>query len=341
MRDEPLPRAKQNQTLARQWEILKRLPAKGPGVTARELAEWLADEGFPTAKRTVERDLVELSRLFPLDCNDKGTPYGWRWMEGEGPDLPGLSVADAVSLRLVEDLLRPLLPSSILDALEPRFRQARRKLKVSESESRNARWSEKVQYVPPALPLVPPRIAAGVLEAVQEALLAGRQLEIDYQRRVADEPARMTLHPLGLVQRGPVTYLVATAFDYTDVRIYAVHRIHWAGTTSDPVRRSEGFTLESYVSEGALQFGVEAPIALEAWVSDETSRILQETPLGAGQTLEPASGGGCHLSVTLKNSWQLRWWILSQGENIVVKMPASLRAKISATARAVSSRYED
>lgn len=33
------------------------------------------------------------------------------------------------------------------------------------------------------------------------------------------------LHPLALVVRGPVTYLVATASDYPDVRLYALHRI--------------------------------------------------------------------------------------------------------------------
>lgn len=81
-------------TIARQWELLKLLPHRYPGSTARQLQQALLDAGHRASKRTVERDLQELSSLFPLYCNDKGIPYGWYWQPGQKPALPGLPPGD-------------------------------------------------------------------------------------------------------------------------------------------------------------------------------------------------------------------------------------------------------
>ena len=219
-----MPKAAQHHALARQWQILRLLPTKPPGMTSRELVDKLEREGFSVTKRTVERDLAELSTIFGIACNDKGMPYGWHWMKGEYADLPGLSVSDALSLRLVEDLLRPLLPSAILESLEARFGQAKAKLAELSADNPNARWADKVRYVSPALPFVPPKVDPAVLDAVHEALLTEHQIAVEYQK-ASGEQQTYRLHPLGLVQRGQITYLVATAFDYDDERLYALHRI--------------------------------------------------------------------------------------------------------------------
>ncbi|HDS1818584.1 TPA: WYL domain-containing protein [Pseudomonas putida] len=79
-------------TIARQWELLKLLPGRHPGMSSMQLQAALSLVGHTTSKRTVERDLVELSALFPLHCNSKGMPYGWYWQ-------PGLSLAEAQQLQ--------------------------------------------------------------------------------------------------------------------------------------------------------------------------------------------------------------------------------------------------
>ena len=271
-----MPKATHYDAIARLIEVMKHLPSKGVGVTAREITDRLEKEGHKVSKRTVERDLIELSRHFPLTCNDKAYPYGWRWMQGDGPDLPSLTLAEALSLTIVEDLLRPLLPGSILEALASRFGQAHRKLKDPGEKNPKARWAEKVRYVAPALPLIPPKIAAGVLETVQDALLADRQLQVSYKRPDAEEAQDLRLHPLGLVQRGPIPYLIATVFDYMDIRILAVHRIQTAQETPEAARRPEGFSLDGYINHGALHFGAGDSMEFTATVSDSLAVILEK-----------------------------------------------------------------
>src|SRR5690606_42046311 len=82
-----------------------------------------------------------------------------------------------------------------------------------------------------------------------------------------------------------------------------------------PLTRAEGFSLQAYLDSDALQFGAQEPVRLQAWVSDTLARMIRETPLSPDMTLEPGEEGFC-LQATVRDSWQLRWWLLQQGENI-------------------------
>ena len=310
-------------TVARQWELLQRLPTSGPGLTTTELVLILKAAGFSVSKRQVERDLQNLSEAFPLDCNNGSIPWGWRWAKGASVDLPGLSSAEALSLKLVENAARPLLPASLLQALEPRFEQATKKLRSLDADNKANKWLSKVRSVPAYQALLPPPVRSEALTNVQEALLADEQLDVDYQGMDAEAPATLRLHPLALVVRGPVTYLVATAWDYPDVRLYALHRIHRAARAYEPSQTPEGFDLDAYIASGALQFGRGEAIRLEARITPELARILSETPLAADQFIE-----GDRLTATVQDTWQLRWWVMGQGAGIEVNGPPELRNEV-------------
>lgn len=129
------------------------------------------------------------------------------------------------------------------------------------------------------------------------------------------------------MQRGPVTYLVATAFTYEDVRLYAVHRMAAARCLDTPCHRPEGFSLDDYIARGGMQFGDGATLTLEARVAPWLAEILTETPLAEDQHLVP-EGEDFRLTATIADSWQLRWWILSQGAGLTVDNPLELRDKI-------------
>src|SRR5665213_102336 len=141
-----MPKSSLQLALARQWEMLKKLPNRSPGLTASQITGWLKEQGYPVSKRTVERDLIELSASFGIVCNDRSVPYGWHWMPGKQCDFTSIELTDAISLVLAEKILGKLLPASMLDALKPKFELARTKLAAMEN-SHYARWAEKVRYV--------------------------------------------------------------------------------------------------------------------------------------------------------------------------------------------------
>jgi len=333
-----MPHASTRHTLSRQWELLKLLPGRGAGKTAKELAEALNDAGFRVSKRQVERDLGDLMESFPIDCNNASSPYGWRWVPGASVDIPGLTLAEALSLHLIEETLRPLLPASVLQSVEPRLRQAAKKL-ASAERLPLARWTDKVRCIHPALPLHAPQIAAEVLESVHAGLLRERQLEVMYRPMDAEDPRPLTLQPVGLVQRGPVAYLIATAFHYPDLRLYALHRFTAAVVTDSGAGRPEDFDIDRYIAGGALQFSSTArQLALILAVNDTYARILRETPLSSDQEIR-IKAERTTVRATVADSWQLRWWILGQGDAVEVLKPAELRREIATTCRRMGALY--
>ena len=333
-----MPSNKTRNTLARQWELLKLLPTRGTGKTAKEIADALAEAGFAVSKRQVERDLLDLQEVFGLECNDASIPYGWRW--GAAPiELPGVTLAEALSLQIVEDTLKPLLPASVLRTMQPKFAQAKSKLAALSEQNKSAQWADKVCAVPSGLPMTAPIVDDEMLEMVQSALLENEQVEVIYLP-FSNDPKTLQLHPLGLVVRGSVTYLVATAFDYADVRLYALHRFQSAARTYEPAKRPKGFQLSQYVDEGALQFGAGGVLKLVAMVDDVLAKYLTETPLSPNQKIKPV-GGRQELTASVVDSWQLHWWVLSQGPAIEVMAPKSLRERIKDSLLTASAAYQN
>ena len=112
------------------------------------------------------------------------------------------------------------------------------------------------------------------------------------------------------------------------MRLYAVHRMTAARCLDTHRYRPEGFSLDDYIARGGLQFGDGATLRLEARVAPWLAEILAETPLADDQQLVP-SGEDFRLTATVADSWQLRWWILSQGAGMTVNNPQELREKIT------------
>lgn len=321
-----MPRASSNSTLARQWELLRLVPGRSPGKTVRKLVDELEAKGYSVTKRTVERDLADLAGIFPLRCNHISKPFGWYWDAGAQLDVPGIDLDEALSLGLLEEILRPLVPASFIRGLEGRFEEARRKL-VSLTGNERADWSECVRYVPPGLTFLPPVIVPSILREVQEALFHSRQLQVIYPSPGDKAGRELVLHPLALLQQGVRTYLVASTFDYGKAVLYALHRIVSAESLDAPARRPEGFTLDRFLERGGAQFGVSKTLTLKADLSETLAQLLEETPLSPDQKIVRGKEGPV-LHATVFDSWQLRFWILSQGSDIVVRQPAALRREL-------------
>ncbi len=78
-------------------------------------------------------------------------------------------------------------------------------------KSQVTQWPKKFCVIQPAQPLIPPELSHEILEVVHEALLYEKQLQVTYlaTNRADAKQKEYRLHPQGLIQRGPVTYLAA------------------------------------------------------------------------------------------------------------------------------------
>jgi len=323
-----MPNNKTRNTIARQWELLKALPARGEGKTVLELLQHLQQNGYDIQRRQVERDLEDLSTGFPLNHDDRNHGRRWRWIEHARCSLFGMSRVEALNWQLVGKLLERLLPKTLLQELDPYFQESARILDAQPIKGANISWHDKVRIVQPALPLLPPPITPDVMDTLQKALLEDRSLTITHKHPDHPLAKTLTLFPFGLVQRGPVSYLVAQAEGYSDVRLYAVHRISQATLRDEPVMRPEGFTLDSYIDQGVLLTSPVQTLSLVLQADIKMANILRETPMAEDQVIVTQSDTTALIRVTVQHTWQLEWWLLSMAGQIVVQEPLALRERI-------------
>lgn len=330
---------KKTDTLLRQWMILKNIPLFPRKVSAAELTERVRSEGFDITKRTMERNLQSLSLAFPIQSDERSLPYGWSWSrDADTFTFPAMSPVQALTLSLAKDHLASILPSSLMQTLAPYFQCADNVLMSGESVRNMADWREKVAIVPSSQALIPPPYDEEVVEIVHAALLAEKQLEIDYASRSSPSWVH-AIHPLGLVQRGPVIYLVAAIYD-ADIRILALHRIRWARMLDMPANVPEDFCLARYIAGGAFGFSSGGEkIRLVARFTAAAAAHLRETALSEDQELTEEGDTVC-VRATVIDSPQLCWWLKGFGDQVEVLEPADLREEFAQMAFSLQKKYQ-
>jgi predicted DNA-binding transcriptional regulator YafY len=207
--------------------VLLILQARGR-ITAAELADELE-----VSTRTARRDLEALSTAGIPVYSQPGRGGGWSLIGGARTDLSGLTAAEARTLFLVAG------PSA---SATPQMKAALRKLvhALPEPFRAEAEAAASAVVLDPTSwdrVRVPPPEHLGVLE---RAVVDGVQVRLGYAGRDRPESER-TVHPLGLVAKNSVWYLVAG----TDagLRTFRVGRVRSVVVTDAPVERPDGFDL--------------------------------------------------------------------------------------------------
>lgn len=324
-------------TLQRQWVLLQAIPRQRQ-ITIRELHDIIVDQGFPVSRRTIERDLEELELIFMLKSNKSSKPYGWRWDPlAKGMDIPGMDPTTALSLKLVEKHLERLMPRSSLEHLESHFARADEVLEQSKGPLRS--WTEKVHVIPRGQRLQEPVLQEGIMDSVYQALLEERQFRARYRIKSGQEK-EYVVHPLGLVLRDQLAYLVCTLFDYGDTLQLVLHRMREVELLDDAAIHPDGFSLQAYIQANHFDYPEGGQINLKALFDPAAAQHLTETPLSDDQHLKTMDDGRIQISATVADTQQLRWWLLGFGDQVEVTAPASLRADFTAIAQRNAERYE-
>ena len=322
--------------------ILSDIPA-----SANQLQTRLATLGHITTKRTVERDLLGLQSAYPIDCDDRSKPYGWRWRAG-APRLGATSMdlTQALSFYLMAQHLTPLMPEAVSLPLKPYFQAATQRIDRGIDTAPIKQWPKRIHAVQPEQPLHSPKVLPAVRAAVMQALLEGRQLSVVYAAPskatdTAGATTPSTVHPLGMVQYGRALYLAVRFYDYPNVRMLALHRVRKAALLAAPAQFPANFNLASWAQQ-AFGFGTldEATpsIALQAEFYGSAATHMQESPLCADQKVQIIDGG-IRLTATVAYDRRFLWWLRGFGADVRVLAPALLVDRLKADLQAALAGY--
>ena len=329
--------------------MLQMIPEEPGKITTSELWGRLRDKGFETDKRSVQRDLRELSEEFPFYADERGKPFGWTWRKGARVrGFPALDNSSALAYLLAGRMLEDIMPTGVLDMLKPEMKQAKEALKGIRS---TPKWEDKVRVVPRGLRLQPAEVKPAVVRVVYGALLTGTRFKAKYQTKEDKENQTKTktkaggyseyeVNPLGLVHRHSVGYLVCTLYDYQDIMQLALHRFQSAELLGERVKVPAGFNLDDYIGADEFSYPTESRLeTIELAFNKSEGYHLSETPLSKNQKIKK-KGERVHVTADVRPSQELIWWILGFGDTVEVIKPPSLRAAIGDIIKDAAEFYQ-
>ena len=358
--------------------LLKEIPDNGEFVSSAEILDRLPTTYGGQKKRAsrlteIRRDLQTIQDIHPeLEIKKQGRqPVMARWPINRRPPGFGLQQKPQSQFIAAESLdqnqllalvylfkvSRYSMPSNVrevlsgmLDALIRRsaqeFRAIRPGADVSESSLFAQKWLNKIQSLPERIGFLEAEIDKGVEESVHKALLSEQGLAITYRK--SKQP--FNVYPVGLVQQGVRSYLVAFKGAESQPRTYLVARIRSAVVVPSLGYVPTGFDLERFLVKGIAspnnafftEFDYGCEIGLKLWI-DRRTQWIKETKLSYDQICEPTNpadpGGDFILTATVKLTENLVWWILSMSWNMEVLEPDNLRQRIKTDLAEANKRY--
>ena len=323
----------------RQWRMLRAVPRYPARITADMLKKRLESAGFVATLRTIQRDLVRLSTVLPLQ-GDESRPQGWSWKaNAQQMDLPTLEPQAALVFYLAERHLQSLLPASTLSYLSPWFRTA---AGILDSQANGlSTWRNKVRVLPSGPPLLPPAIDEEVQSTITQALLLNKQVAVTYRPRNKKEYRTYEANPLGLVVRDQVIYLVCTLQDYQDVKQLVLSRMRSAKILENPAKALKGFDLDRYIAQGEFGMPLEPgrTITLVADFDRSVATWITERPLDFNQVVVNINETTLRLTATVLDTQEIRRWLLGFGADVEVIAPKQLREDIKVATDKLFRKY--
>jgi predicted DNA-binding transcriptional regulator YafY len=297
----------------------------GKGFYAAELAGTLG-----VSKRTIYRDVVELSGLVPIHYD-----RGYRLM-------PGAFVADADFTR--EELLaiRLGVKNRALAAASPYAAATQAALiKIDGRLSRRAAEgedpTEKITVHVKAHPVGEKTVR--MLCDLDEAVTSRRTVELEYFSLSRNQTTRRAVDPYGLTFRRHSWYLVGLCHGRKKPRVFRADRISAVKVTRERFEAPRDFSLDEFFADAWEVYVSAVKSRVKLLFDPRLGPVVRPELEGRGKFYEDGQRGGLVFEGEVPVSEEFRRWLLTFGEEVEVLEPASLRGEVATTLRAAAARY--
>ncbi len=310
----------------------------------KDIHQKLLEKGYDVSKKTVERDMDILPDIFPQHVfkQDQSRPYGFK-LPSDSKKLSAMSPDEAMCLQLAYQYLSPLLPNRTLEPIAPYLKEAETVLEMNASK-RMKNWQKKVLTIHEGFNLQPAKIKKDIIPNLHTALWNGNMIRVSYQSATSPKPKDYLLHPVGLVHRGRVSYLICSFDNHTENFSYLpLHRFRSVDVLVDlsahksknvkDVAEIVGFPVSAKKIKVKLKFskssGGHAP-----------GNHLKESPISKNQKITETKDGYIIIEDEVDDILEFRWWIRAFGDTVEVIQPKSLRDEFTKMSKRMSKIYE-
>ena len=335
--------------ILRQWNLLKTLQTRGEGIPLRQLAE-----EFSVSERTIQRDFEILAELgFPIEHEDD--EYGKRFWKmpadffRTGPLV--LSLTEAVSLHLADQLLTPLAGTHFAEGLQSVLEKIRNLVPVKALDY-FSQLDESI-YVR-RIGVTDYSSQADTIRTLSDAAQQEKSVEITYRSLWRGDQYVTRLDPYGMVYSSGDLFVVGRSHRADAVRILKVTRVLAAEATAERFERPAGFSLERQFRDsfGITQSGGE-PVEVVAKFYGPVAGLVEERLWHESQELRwlpaadtlfeqaPDEPEALLATFRLANMVEFKQWIKGYGDEAEVLRPDWLRDEMKTELAAAARRYDD
>jgi predicted DNA-binding transcriptional regulator YafY len=300
-------------------------------VSARELAE-----KFEVSKRTIYRDVEELSASGVPIYAEHGAAGGFELLQGWQTRLTGMTAREAEALSFAH------LPQAAGElGLGPEAATAQLKFLASmpSASSEAARRVAERFHLDPTPWHRRASVAQPWLKDLAQAVWESRRVEVDYQSWKGR--ARRLLEPLGIVMKAGEWYFLASRNGKPAT--FKLANVHELTVLKEVFKRPRGFELARHWNESVSLFerGLRRG---EARLRVKPGALSRIDRLGADMyepvyAAKPDGNGEREAVVAIESIAHAAALLLGFGEDVEVLEPAELRSEILRRAQAVVRRY--
>ena len=325
----------------RQIAMLELIPRSPRKTYTKEIKNKLADRGFEIDERSIQRDLIALERTLPLVCDSRDKPYGWSWAKSsEGIQAPAMDPVEALTLSLAEQYLEPLMPKASFKRVGIFFDRANAVLKEQSPKLIN-RWRQRVRVLPEMLRFKRPQLNGDVEQALYEAAFEGLQIKALYRKRGESKSSLRHIHPLGLVMKGSINYLICMMDeDRKQPRHLPLHRFEKVEILGENSEEPDKFNLDEFTHTNNLSYEYSKKLYTFKALFDFTAAAhLMETPLNSTQKVSKQADGRLLISARMTDTLQFEQWLRSFGSDVEILEPLKLKNKFKTLAKELNKKY--
>ena len=314
----------------------------------------LGNLGLPALRKKIQNNLKAID--IADDCLeiDKSSPRAYLYRFKADVLVSGgpISQEQMMAFGLLSKYGTDLLTDQAHRALSPFFEAAKQTaVSVAEgvgfsprkSSSLGRQWLGKIAVLPAVLPFCPPTVSDKVRVAVGQALLLEKKLKLKIRRSPSNEEEEVVVNPLGLVQQGVRTYLVAKRVDKTTADYFPLMRIISAVETFGSLEKPANWDLQKFLSKGIGHQVFEPEIYGKPHVVeikiDAESQWLKETPLAKDPLITELKDGSYTMQVEIPITEELVHWLLSMAFHVKVLQPEFLVQRLKSDLKKSARMY--
>lgn len=288
------------------------------------------EERFGVSRATIERDIAILRQWGQI--KRKQGKFGLMEMKF----LPtSFSAVEALALRIAGTTFAEHAGAAYKDALAT----ALKKIDLALPQKLSAEVKKAEGRVAVSQPVVR-EFSSDIYQSLQNAVMRHHPVDITYFSRSHGEPTKRRVDPYGLTFRIGAWYVVGYCHLRKDIRTFSLDRIRWLRVEDKlRFRYPSDFNLQEWLARGwQLQSGGEPTEVVVRFGPKIASWILggQWHPT---QSLEKNRDGSVTFRVTVSGSEEMKYWIMSFGEDAEVIAPEALRRSVVETARRMVELY--